>query len=271
MTGIESPPESTLTLGTAAKEYDGIEAAVSEHQILQPVKQTNTTHTVTEHSKENMEHISQPEFVAAVVTTTPLAIETTMKDPMLAQHSLPDSINLPRNSNLTSSANEFTSKQESPISSTRTLHSDRPMELKKSAHNTDAYNCDPALTYGRRAEESSPPIVSGERKYLMSKLSEKALAAIYIVPKTDVEAILTQAVALKLSAKLITGQNDNDPNALIILDHEEEAFRTLLRAAMTSEDVKAKAGMLNVSTTLRASAAAVVAGAIGVWAALAFA
>lgn len=273
MIEIKSPSESTLTeaLGTVGEEYNVIKAAVSEHQNLQPVKQNPTPLTLSANYRENVEHISRPELVAAVTTNPPLAIETTVKDQMLTQHSLSDSIPLPRNISPTSFTRNLTSKQAFPTNSERAqaIHSDPPMEFKKSGNNTDACNADLALPPHGHVSESFHPTASVDRDFILAKLSEKAVAAIYIVPKIDAQALVAQAVALQLSAKLVTSQNDNDPNALIIFDHEEKAPRTLLRATITLEDVKA--GTLKGSTVLRASVAAVVVGAIGAWAALAFA
>lgn len=259
MINSDSPSVLTKSLGTVAEEYDHVvKTVLSECHNLQPTtgKRNNAPLILSANSKENAQHnISRLESGAAVVTIPQLAMETTMKDEMLVQHSLSAPIPLSHEQTLPTISESMCD-----------VHSaNRPMELEKSDNNTD-----PTSPRGCMSE-SFPPTPSIEREIFLLKLSEQALAAIYVIPKADSEAIFSQAVALKLNAELVMSQNDDEPNALIIFDHKEKTLRALLRVAMASEDIRAQVGMWKRSITFRTSAAAVVVGAIGAWAALALA
>jgi len=131
-------------------------------------------------------------------------------------------------------------------------------------------------TSTRRAQPLSRTMSAVERDIFITKLSEEAAATIYIVPKADVEAIVAQATALKFLSHLVINDDENDPQALLILGRNESAVQTLLQK-VEKENEKAQLNKKGSPgkghhgpSTLKTAAGAAVIGAVGTWAGLAF-
>jgi hypothetical protein len=60
-------------------------------------------------------------------------------------------------------------------------------------------------------------------------LFDEAAVTIYIVPKANVEVIVTQATTLKFTTHLIMNDDENDPQALLVLARNESAVQTFLQ------------------------------------------
>ena len=131
-------------------------------------------------------------------------------------------------------------------------------------------------TSTRRGQPLSRTMSAVERDIFITKLSDEASATIYIVPKADVEAIVAQATTLKFISQLVMNDDENDPQALLILGRNEAAVHALLQKIEKENESPQlnKKGSPSKShhgpSTLKTAAGAAVIGAVGTWAGLAF-
>ncbi|KAH9482303.1 hypothetical protein JR316_0004401 [Psilocybe cubensis] len=116
---------------------------------------------------------------------------------------------------------------------------------------------------------------AAERDIFVSKLSDGAAATIYIIPKADVADVVAKATSLKFSTAISMSDDENDPQALVILGRNESAVDELFkkiekenRKAYLSAKAKVAAGQ--GGSTLKSAAGAAVIGAVTTWAGLAF-
>lgn len=131
-------------------------------------------------------------------------------------------------------------------------------------------------TSTRRGQPLSRTMSAIERDIFITKLSDEAAATIYTVPKADVEAIVAQATTLKFISHIVMNDDENDPQALLILGRNEPAVQALVRK-VEKENEKAQLNKKgspgkshNGPSTLKTAAGAAVIGAVGTWAGLAF-
>ncbi|KJA13357.1 hypothetical protein HYPSUDRAFT_59945 [Hypholoma sublateritium FD-334 SS-4] len=231
------------------------------------VEQSKIPCLLSTSSGEDVAHSGpQSEIISPVVTSYPVAMDAVKKSEIPMHSCLPGAIiTLSNDNNFTSKSatHEMPVKLSAPTNSMRALQ-EQSMKLEESQleENTSVCNSDPIL----------PSPLSQKRDLFVSELSGQALAIIYTIPKVKSDAIIDQAAALKFKTGLVESEDDDEPNVLIILDHEEKvlSLEPLLRAVRSSKDDKIQAGVTTGLTILQASAA-VVLGAVGAWVALALA
>ncbi|KJA16811.1 hypothetical protein HYPSUDRAFT_147184 [Hypholoma sublateritium FD-334 SS-4] len=211
--------------------------------------------------------------LVSTANANPVAVNKTMKSKTSVRSLMPGTL-IPPSPESSSAGCPSASflKQESPSVSSMCPSEQLGKDSEESedlASNSD--DCAPSeLTVRRRHAASLSRTKSPvERDIFVSKLSGEAPATIYIIPKAEVDIVFKQAVSLQFIAELVMNKDDDDPNALIILGREEKAVKMLLRKVETKNG-KAQAAKYKGLSTLRAVAGAVVVGAVGAWAGLAF-
>ncbi|KJA29641.1 hypothetical protein HYPSUDRAFT_196006 [Hypholoma sublateritium FD-334 SS-4] len=286
------------TPGPALDEDDDVKVAVRNRRrpSQPPLVRNETLLSLSTNSKEIVDRLSQPgafdddgdkhevaskgarivrwqEVVSAVVANSDPA-KRTMKSKTPARSPMPGTLIPPSpDSSFMSSTSASFLKQESPSANSMRTPSEQPApgpaDSEEHALSSDDGATSEATVTRRRAAPLTRTMSAVERDVFVSRLSGEAPATIYIIPKADVDAIVKQAVSLKFITELVMSEDDDDPNALIILGREEKAVQTLLRKVET-ENRKAQVGKAKGSSTLRAAAGAAVVGAVGAWAGLAF-
>jgi hypothetical protein len=202
------------------------------------------------------------------IASMPTPAKTTSKSKTPGRSHMPGTLIPPTpDSSFTSSHEGSFMKKESPSANSMKPLSEDESGTDQEDHATSSHGSS-AGTVTRRAQPLQRTMSSEERDIFVSKLSGEASATIYIIPKADVDAILTQARALGFIAELVMNKDEGDPNALIILGRDENAVLALLRKVET-ENRKAELSKPR-SSTLRTAAGAAVVGAVGAWAGLAF-
>jgi len=196
------------------------------------------------------------------IPATPLASNKAMKSKTPARSPMPGTLIPPTPDSSFTSSNASTTKGEIISAS-----------LPEQSASSDLSSI-PTST--RHAQPLSRTMSAVERDIFITKLSDEAAATIYIVPKADVEAIIAQATTLKFISHLVMNDDENDPQALLILGRNEPAVQALVRK-VEKENEKAQ---LNTKgspgkshhgpSTLKTAAGAAVIGAVGTWAGLAF-
>ncbi len=284
------------TPGPAVDDDDDVKSAVRNRRRSSrvPVVQNDTLLSLSTNSKEIVDRLSQPgafddddthevaskgarivrwqEVVSRVNFNVAAAVNKTVKTP--ARSPMPGTLIPPTpDSSFASWTSTSFLKQESPSASSMRTSSEQPAEgpedPEEHASRSDDGATSESTVTRRRAAPLTRTMSAVERDVFVSKLSGEAPATIYIVPKADVDAIVKQAISLKFITELVMSEDDDDPNALIILGREEKAVQTLL-CKVETENRKAQAGKSKGSSTLRAAAGAAVVGAVGAWAGLAF-
>lgn len=196
------------------------------------------------------------------IPATPLAPNKAMKSKTPARSPMPGTLIPPTPDSSFTSSNASTTKGE--IISATLPEQNASSDLSSTPTST------------RRTQPLSRTMSAVERDIFITKLSDEAAATIYIVPKADVEAIIAQATTLKFISHLVMNDDENDPQALLILGRNEPAVQALVRK-VEKENEKAqlnKKGSPSKShhgpSTLKTAAGAAVIGAVGTWAGLAF-
>ncbi|KAF8961096.1 hypothetical protein BDZ97DRAFT_1905638 [Flammula alnicola] len=203
------------------------------------------------------------------IATIPAAPNRALKSKTPARSPMPGTLIPPTPESSFTSSRDSAAKMESPpANSIRPANDDFPMEDHASNSNASS------STVTRRAQPLSRTMSAVERDVFISKLSEEATATIYIIPKADVDAIVSKATALKFIAHQVMNDDENDPQALIILGRDEKAVQALLRK-VEKENRKVQLSKTQNQgrhgpSTLKTAAGAVVVGAVGAWAGLAF-
>jgi len=196
------------------------------------------------------------------IPTTPVAPNKTMKGKTPARSPMPGTL-IPPTPDNSFTSNASTTKGE-------IISTNLP---EQNAANSDLAS---TSTSTRRAQPLSRTMSAVERNIFITKLSEEAAATIYIVPKADIEAIVAQATTLKFLSHLIMNDDENDPQALLILGRNESAVQALLQKVEKEHEKahlnkKESAGQSHHGpSTLKTAAGAAVIGAVGTWAGLAF-
>ncbi|KAF8165711.1 hypothetical protein B0H34DRAFT_690224 [Crassisporium funariophilum] len=131
-------------------------------------------------------------------------------------------------------------------------------------------------TSTRRGPPLGRTMSATERDVFVSKLTNEAAATIYIVPKADLDSIVDEAASLKFFAHQVMNEDENDPQALLILGRDEVAVEALLRR-VEIENEKARSSRMHnkergnrKTSALRAAAGGAMVGVVGAWAGLAF-
>ncbi|KAF9478676.1 hypothetical protein BDN70DRAFT_913540 [Pholiota conissans] len=257
----------------------------------QPViMQSESLMSLSTNSKEIVERLSQPGVFDDTLEEgkgkasrivrwqeTILDIPNPAKKKMMApaRSSMPCTLIPPTpESSFVSSRNDSFLKMESPSANSIQPLSDEDEDEPDTDQDQDqeehvaSSHGSSASTATRRPRPLERTMSADERDIFISKLSGEASATIYIIPKADVDAILTQARNLKFIAELVMNEDAEDPNALIILGRDKSAVQALVRKVET-ENRKAEATKSR-SSALRTAAGAAVVGAVGAWAGLAF-
>lgn len=259
----------------------GLESALLVPSASLPVKETAMKHSPSgffhsdgDNASTAPKRFQEPTTVAVAATTTPSAANAIMDSTskLAMQPDIPTTVT----PNIPLSAADLSQKQELLQVSASPIHSENGQHSRKLEEPEEISEFDQAVPCHRAPESFSQSTSALAVKYdsFTLMLSGQAPATIFIIPNVDAGAILNQAAALKFKMELAVANRRNgleDPNAPIILNNEEKAFRTFISAAMT--------GAANDRTVLRPSggysvlqavAAAAVVGAIGSWAVLAF-
>lgn len=207
-----------------------------------------------------------------LVAATPVAPKRTMK----SKTPMPGTLIPPSpESSFASSSGLSYMKAESPSANSmpsgrtpqRALNNDDTNVDKDEDEDTPSSSQATVTTH--RAAPLSRTMSAAERDEFVSKLSGEAPATIYIIPKPDVDAVISQARSLKFITELVMNDDENDPNALVILGRGEKAVQDLL-SKIEKENQTAQESPSKVQSRLK-TAGAVVVGAVGAWAGLAYA
>ena len=196
------------------------------------------------------------------IPPTPLASNIAMKSKTPARSPMPGTLIPPTPDSSFNSSNASTTKGE--IISANLPEQNASSDLSSSSTST------------RRGQPLSRTMSAVERDIFITRLSDEASATIYIVPKADVEAIIAQATTLKFISQLVMNDDENDPQALLILGRNEAAVQALLQKIEKENERPQlnKKGSPSKShhgpSTLKTAAGAAVIGAVGTWAGLAF-
>lgn len=234
-------------------------------QLSQPgVFQNNSSIT----SKGSRIEHSQEQLGAAAVLTSPSLVKGTksLKRRTQMQPSIPSISNPPSRSIRFEKfpVGKLSLKQELP--STILKDSLNEKSGKQSEGNTNLN----APKFGPTAARTANAV---QRDFFASAmLSGQALAAFFVIRKVDASSILRQAAALKIKTEFVASKDIDDPNVLIILRHpdhrEENVLQAFLPIAVTaSHDSELQS---RGPSMLFAAAAAVFAGVVGAWIALAY-
>lgn len=108
-----------------------------------------------------------------------------------------------------------------------------------------------------------------QRGTFMSKLTDQSAATVHVIPKADAEAIQSQAASLKFITHLVMSDDKNDPQALLVLGRDGSSVKDLVRK-VEEENRRVGVNSKKGNSNLKAVAGAVVMGAVGTWAGLAF-
>lgn len=192
------------------------------------------------------------------IPATPLAANKAMKSKTPARSPMPGTLIPPTPDSSFTSSHASTTKGE-------IISANLPEESASS---------DSSSTFTRRAQPLSRTMSAVERDIFITKLSDEAAATIYIVPKADVEVLVAQATTLKFISHVIMNDDENDPQALLILGRNERAVQALLQKVEKENDKaqheNGSLGRSHRGSTLKTAAGAAVIGAVGTWAGLAF-
>jgi hypothetical protein len=214
--------------------------------------------------REDLEGKGKPSRIVRwqeTIPATPLAPNKAMKSKTPARSPMPGTLIPPTPNSSFTSSNASTTKGE--IISTTLPEQNASSDLSSTPTPT------------RRAQPPSRTMSAVERDIFITKLSDEAAATIYIVPKADVEAIIAQATTLKFISHLVMNDDENDPQALLILGRNEPAVQALVRKVEKENEKaqlnkKGSPGKRHGPSTLKTAAGAAVIGAVGTWAGLAF-
>jgi len=108
-----------------------------------------------------------------------------------------------------------------------------------------------------------------QRDTFLSKLADQSSATVHIIPKADAEAIQSQAASLKFVTHLVMSEDKNDSQALLVLGRDRSSVKDLVRK-VEEETKSVGVNPRKGHSSLKAVAGAVVMGAVGTWAGLAF-
>ena len=137
---------------------------------------------------------------------------------------------------------------------------------------------EPVVKLSPPEKGTSPPVSrqplsrsmsADQRGIFMSRLTDQSAATVHVIPKADAETIQSQAASLNFITHLVTSDDKNDPQVLLVLGRDKSSVKDLVRK-VEEENRRVVANSKKGHSNLKAVAGAVVMGAVGTWAGLAF-